>query len=277
MTELYGAIIGAKCAVLGFCSTSDASRSSSTVSGFYKKSGDQTFTEVVGSRGWTTGSSNFAFRGSAWESGLDVGTTYEVYVSVNGDESNHLTFTTLANIGGFDYTMEYGDYSSSGPVTGVTPSQSQEETAEQFEQVFMETMESIGITANDTRTFYLVVNPNSMAGADGITSGNLIYVNIRTGDIDRMLDVIVHEYRHLVFFNSSIMPGNYGYASERADAYGYDMDNFYKVISFFDMNDNQSEVYYFYRENSNTTESLLYDFFLLKCYDNQHVDIIYKQ
>lgn len=276
--EIYGAMIGPKGVAIGFLTTLTI-YTATEFKGYIKKTSDSEFREIEGLNDKYTPDTNVRFRRSAWEFDfldLETGTTYDLYITINGEESNHITFTTTTETSSINYEINYANYSSSGPVES-TPSETQAQYAESFKKKYLTSVEAVGLVYNELVKLHLVTNPNTLPGADGLNVSKHIYMNIKTG-IDaenRMCEILIHEMRHNEFFNNTMLGGGYGYASTRAELNGYDMDNFYKVYSFFDMNNNKSEMYYFYRENSCPDEHYLFDYFILKILLNEHVEITY--
>lgn len=274
MTEIYGIMYGAKCAAIGFITNKSIS-SSTTVNAYVKKSGDSSFTTVTGVLNTT-----FKFMQSAWEfdiRNLDEGSTYEVYVSVAGEESNHLSFTTLSDRGSFNYDSRFWNYRNSAE---YTPSQSVQDAANEALDTFTSTLEDVGYTNTELTKYYLTSASGFSYG--GLTSGNKQYILIDGVTVDRMIQVMIHEYRHRIFFGKYLpIQGNdcwgVGYASEKTAYFGSYLNNLYEVASFFSRNDDKTELYYYYGENSCPETFFLSGFFLIKILGKQEVNIVYKQ
>lgn len=265
MTKLYGVMAGANCAVLSVLTTMyKYYYVGDKFKAYYKKSSESEYTSVASVK-----SENLNFRDSAWEFdvyGLEPQTTYEIYVKVDTEESNHITFTTESVIP-FEYDLSpRGDISESASAKSTTLLES-----------FAEKMSGIGYDIKSHSSTYI---PKFIAcdgaylrenyGAVAVTHGLDSWIDFN--NTSTPMNTIIHEYRHLMFFTGS--GSKCCYASDIADGIT-DVNVLYKTFSFMSYNNNKSDIYTYYGENSCKETAYLYDFFILKAISNNPVTIVY--
>lgn len=263
MTRLYGVMVGANCAVLSVYTTAHKYyNSTDKFTANYKKEGDASYTTIE------RNSNIFRFLYSGYEFdvyGLEPQTTYDIYVNVDSEESNHITFTT-ESLGVFNYELtmrsDVTDVESGLSISLINS--------------FAENMVNIGydITPHSTKytpKFTACTNDYLVDkyGAQAVTHGRDSYIEFDA--YDTKLRTIIHEYRHLMFFSGGY---NISYASENAGSIS-DPNVLYKTFSFFSHNDNKTEIYMYYGENNCYDTQYLYDYFVLKAISNNPVTIVY--
>ena len=267
MTQLTGVMVGARCAVLSIYTTDRSTNDDFVV--YYKKASESSYTSVNGNYAGS-GTRNLYFVDSEWAFdvyNLEPQTSYEIYVKVRGNESNHINFTTEAE-GVFRYNLVIND--------GVTEAASA--SSVNMMSNFAQRMIDIGYNINKHSTSYspkfiackagdIRQRYNAVAVAHGIDTS--IEFDSPFTSNDTFMSTFIHEYRHLMFFtpaNSSIC-----YASDMSGV--SDKNQLYKTFSFFSRNNNKSEAYTFYGENSCSDTQYLYDFFILKAISNNTITI----
>ena len=263
--KIHAVMAGANCAVLCFLTTIMPSREKKPIV-HYKTTEESEWHEVVGKNGditmeWPT-TFKFRDRTSAWEFDLfelEVNTTYEIYLTISSTSSEIFIFKTLPSIGSFDYNLEFKNYRPKD--VPWTPTPEQEETFRTRIQKFSDILENVGFVSEETTELRITSGGSSQEGFGGITSDGKIYL-----PRDFYNYAFVHEMRHLLGWRGVLGP-SCGYYTGN--------ENWFKVMSFFSMNGNQSRVYYFYGENSALDLDMLYDYFMLCTINGQEVTIFY--
>lgn len=272
-TRIFGVIAGYSCAVVGFMTDQTISGNRTDVVAYYRPSGGE-WTSVSG-QSVNGDIENPYFAYSSWMFDLfdlEPGIEYEVYMSVKNVSSNHTTFTTETTEGYVDYEFHYRNYNEN---TDYEPSEGIRTSAENMMNRFNSRVASVGFINDESKLILMDEKTGARLGWKGLTSGNKIYVtSVDTATLQRNTEVLVHEFRHFLFFVDSKLTKYYGYASDSFDGKISDAANFYKFVSFpTRQSENKSEIYYYRGENSSYQNDTLYCFFALKALNGQHITI----
>lgn len=288
MTEVYGAIVGSTCVMLGVITNRheywDDTHTGWTVC--YDKVGDE-----EGAVSINSGDSPYmvTFRENcAWEvdiRDLEQNTTYNAWVIVNGETSNTISFTT-ETLGVYRNSVTWKNGENSSSYTSKDRS-SINGALSTLSGTFISVGFNIDQYINGHKHCFKIY-PDDDSEFAGSAAAHCHGINgpicIEAGhynNVNEMTKVMMHESLHYFFFSRQSGEDNVTYVSDIMSQRGYSssaIDNFHQVLSFFSFNNNKTEAYMFYGENSVANLMMspprLFIYFLIKAITNNPVTII---
>ena len=270
--KIFGAIVGYSCALIGFMTTEKILVNESNITVHIRKNGGNWRNADKGGE-----NSNLYFITSAWMfdfNNLEPDTEYQAYVVVNSTTSNTITFETdSSEAGNITYEFHYRNYQEN---EDYDPSESLRTATEFILDYFNSKVTSVGVVNTEYKLICIDKIHSYNSGWAGLTSGNKIYLT-SIGSLEYQwygsISDLVHEFRHFLYDVDS----GFNYASDFFARNNItDIENFYELVSFPTRQpENRSEVYCYRLENSWPEGCNLYNFFVLKVLNGQHVTIIH--